>query len=66
MFLLSPQVELKFPAPSKTGNHQDSVIMRSDPYLGLDQGKPLKVGVWDSRPTNPQFVYVPPKGDTVL
>lgn len=38
-----PQVELKFPAPSKTGNYQYSVILRSDSYLGLDQIKPLKV-----------------------
>ena len=45
MFLTSPQVELKFPAPSKTGNYQYSVIMRSDSYLGLDQIKPLKVCV---------------------
>jgi len=37
------QVELKFPAPSKTGNYQYSVILRSDSYLGLDQIKPLKV-----------------------
>ena len=40
-----PQVELKFPAPSKTGNYQYSVILRSDSYLGLDQIKPLKVSV---------------------
>lgn len=37
------QVELKFSAPSKTGNYQYSVILRSDSYLGLDQIKPLKV-----------------------
>uniref|UniRef100_A0AAQ5YZ60 J domain-containing protein n=1 Tax=Amphiprion ocellaris TaxID=80972 RepID=A0AAQ5YZ60_AMPOC len=37
------EVELKFPAPSKTGNYQYSVILRSDSYLGLDQIKPLKV-----------------------
>uniref|UniRef100_A0A673CTZ7 Translocation protein SEC63 homolog n=1 Tax=Sphaeramia orbicularis TaxID=375764 RepID=A0A673CTZ7_9TELE len=36
------EVELKFPAPSKTGNYQYSVILRSDSYLGLDQIKPLK------------------------
>uniref|UniRef100_A0A8C6LTT0 Translocation protein SEC63 homolog n=1 Tax=Nothobranchius furzeri TaxID=105023 RepID=A0A8C6LTT0_NOTFU len=39
----SEEVELKFPAPSKTGNYQYSVILRSDSYLGLDQIKPLKV-----------------------
>lgn len=39
------QVELKFPAPSKTGNYQYSVILRSDSYMGLDQIKPLKVSV---------------------
>lgn len=37
------QVELKFPAPSKTGNYQYYVILRSDSHLGLDQIKPLKV-----------------------
>uniref|UniRef100_A0A668TDT6 J domain-containing protein n=1 Tax=Oreochromis aureus TaxID=47969 RepID=A0A668TDT6_OREAU len=37
------EVELKFSAPSKTGNYQYSVILRSDSYLGLDQIKPLKV-----------------------
>uniref|UniRef100_A0A8C5GG54 J domain-containing protein n=1 Tax=Gouania willdenowi TaxID=441366 RepID=A0A8C5GG54_GOUWI len=37
------EVELKFPAPSKAGNYQYSVILRSDSYLGLDQIKPLKV-----------------------
>lgn len=41
--LFSFQVELRFPAPSKTGNYQYSVILRSDSYLGLDQIKPLKV-----------------------
>ncbi len=40
---LFPQVELKFPAPSKTGNYQYSVILRSDSFMGLDQIKPLKV-----------------------
>uniref|UniRef100_A0A8C9VJ11 Translocation protein SEC63 homolog n=1 Tax=Scleropages formosus TaxID=113540 RepID=A0A8C9VJ11_SCLFO len=39
------EVELKFPAPSKTGNYQYSVILRSDSYLGLDQIKPLKAMV---------------------
>jgi len=38
-----PQVELKFPAPSKMGNYQYSIILRSDSYLGLDQIRPLKV-----------------------
>lgn len=38
-------MELKFPAPSKTGNYQYSVILRSDSFLGLDQIKPLKVTV---------------------
>uniref|UniRef100_A0A3P8UTX3 SEC63 homolog, protein translocation regulator n=1 Tax=Cynoglossus semilaevis TaxID=244447 RepID=A0A3P8UTX3_CYNSE len=37
------EVELKFPAPSKTGNYQYSVILRSDSFMGLDQIKPLKV-----------------------
>lgn len=41
--VIVPQVELKFPAPSKTGNYQYSVILRSDSYMGLDQIKPLKV-----------------------
>lgn len=42
------QVELKFPAPSKTGNYQYSVILRSDSYMGLDQIKPLKVSFFVS------------------
>uniref|UniRef100_A0A8C6WT37 Translocation protein SEC63 homolog n=1 Tax=Neogobius melanostomus TaxID=47308 RepID=A0A8C6WT37_9GOBI len=37
------EVELKFPAPSKTGNYQYSVILRSDSYMGLDLIKPLKL-----------------------
>ncbi|MBN3273749.1 SEC63 protein, partial [Polyodon spathula] len=37
------EVELKFPAPSKPGNYQYSVILRSDSFMGLDQIKPLKV-----------------------
>uniref|UniRef100_A0A673VZY0 Translocation protein SEC63 homolog n=1 Tax=Salmo trutta TaxID=8032 RepID=A0A673VZY0_SALTR len=44
------EVELKFPAPSKTGNYQYSVILRSDSYLGLDQIRPLKVRCYNSRP----------------
>ncbi|XP_077409033.1 translocation protein SEC63 homolog isoform X2 [Vanacampus margaritifer] len=43
------EVELKFPAPSKTGNYQYSVIMRSDSYLGLDQIKPLKLEVHEAK-----------------
>uniref|UniRef100_A0A673VYT1 Translocation protein SEC63 homolog n=1 Tax=Salmo trutta TaxID=8032 RepID=A0A673VYT1_SALTR len=43
------EVELKFPAPSKTGNYQYSVILRSDSYLGLDQIRPLKVRCYNSR-----------------
>uniref|UniRef100_A0AAZ3R988 Translocation protein SEC63 homolog n=1 Tax=Oncorhynchus tshawytscha TaxID=74940 RepID=A0AAZ3R988_ONCTS len=43
------EVELKFPAPSKTGNYQYSVILRSDSYLGLDQIRPLKVRPYNSR-----------------
>ncbi|KAG7260469.1 hypothetical protein CRUP_011218, partial [Coryphaenoides rupestris] len=42
-------VELKFPAPSKTGNYQYSVILRSDSYLGLDQIKPLKLEVHEAK-----------------
>lgn len=38
-------MELRFPAPSKTGNYQYFVVLRSDSYLGLDQFKPLKVTV---------------------
>uniref|UniRef100_A0A3P9LQE4 Translocation protein SEC63 homolog n=1 Tax=Oryzias latipes TaxID=8090 RepID=A0A3P9LQE4_ORYLA len=43
------EVELKFPAPSKTGNYQYSVILRSDSYLGLDQIKPLKLEVHEAK-----------------
>uniref|UniRef100_A0A8C8DY74 Translocation protein SEC63 homolog n=1 Tax=Oryzias sinensis TaxID=183150 RepID=A0A8C8DY74_9TELE len=43
------EVELKFPAPSKTGNFQYSVILRSDSYLGLDQIKPLKLEVHEAK-----------------
>ncbi|XP_072297746.1 translocation protein SEC63 homolog [Eucyclogobius newberryi] len=43
------EVELKFPAPSKTGNYQYSVILRSDSYLGLDLIKPLKLEVHEAR-----------------
>uniref|UniRef100_A0A8K9UB80 Translocation protein SEC63 homolog n=1 Tax=Oncorhynchus mykiss TaxID=8022 RepID=A0A8K9UB80_ONCMY len=46
------EVELKFPAPSKTGNYQYSVILRSDSYLGLDQIRPLKVRPYNSRVSN--------------
>lgn len=45
----SEEVELKFPAPSKTGNYQYSVILRSDSYLGLDQIKPLKLEVHEAK-----------------
>ncbi|XP_023692607.1 translocation protein SEC63 homolog isoform X1 [Paramormyrops kingsleyae] len=45
----SEEVELKFPAPSKTGNYQYSVILRSDSYLGLDQIKPLKLEVLEAK-----------------
>lgn len=43
------EVELKFPAPSKTGNYQYSVILRSDSYMGLDQIKPLKLEVHEAK-----------------
>ncbi|KAI5094313.1 translocation protein SEC63-like [Silurus meridionalis] len=43
------EVELKFPAPSKTGNYQYSVILRSDSYMGLDQFKPLKLEVHEAK-----------------
>uniref|UniRef100_A0A672FZ44 J domain-containing protein n=1 Tax=Salarias fasciatus TaxID=181472 RepID=A0A672FZ44_SALFA len=43
------EVELKFPAPPKTGNYQYSVILRSDSYLGLDQIKPLKLEVHEAK-----------------
>uniref|UniRef100_A0A8B9K1N4 SEC63 homolog, protein translocation regulator n=1 Tax=Astyanax mexicanus TaxID=7994 RepID=A0A8B9K1N4_ASTMX len=43
------EVELKFPAPSKAGNYQYSVILRSDSYMGLDQIKPLKLEVHEAK-----------------
>uniref|UniRef100_A0AAR2JJC9 Translocation protein SEC63 homolog n=1 Tax=Pygocentrus nattereri TaxID=42514 RepID=A0AAR2JJC9_PYGNA len=43
------EVELKFPAPSKTGNYQYSVILRSDSYMGLDKVKPLKLEVHEAK-----------------
>ncbi|XP_034383163.1 translocation protein SEC63 homolog isoform X2 [Cyclopterus lumpus] len=43
------EVELKFPAPSKTGNYQYSIILRSDSYLGLDQIRPLKLEVHEAK-----------------
>ncbi|XP_038838297.1 translocation protein SEC63 homolog isoform X2 [Salvelinus namaycush] len=43
------EVELKFPAPSKTGNYQYSVVLRSDSYLGLDQIRPLKLEVHEAK-----------------
>ncbi|XP_055741781.1 translocation protein SEC63 homolog isoform X2 [Salvelinus fontinalis] len=43
------EVELKFPAPSKTGNYQYAVILRSDSYLGLDQIRPLKLEVHEAK-----------------
>lgn len=43
------EVELKFPAPSKTGNYQYSVILRSDSFMGLDQVKPLKLEVHEAK-----------------
>ncbi|TRY99183.1 hypothetical protein DNTS_001981 [Danionella cerebrum] len=43
------EVELKFPAPSKIGNYQYSVILRSDSFLGLDQIKPLKLEVHEAK-----------------
>ncbi|XP_014850032.1 PREDICTED: translocation protein SEC63 homolog isoform X2 [Poecilia mexicana] len=45
----SEEVELKFPAPSKAGNYQYSVILRSDSYMGLDQFKPLKLEVHEAK-----------------
>ncbi|XP_052391350.1 translocation protein SEC63 homolog isoform X1 [Carassius gibelio] len=45
----SEEVELKFPAPSKTGNYQYSVILRSDSFMGLDQIKPLKLEVHEAK-----------------
>ncbi|XP_078504539.1 translocation protein SEC63 homolog [Lissotriton helveticus] len=44
------EVELKFPAPSKPGNYQYTVFLRSDSYLGLDQIKPLKLEVHEAKP----------------
>ncbi|KAK6488611.1 translocation protein SEC63-like protein isoform X1 [Huso huso] len=43
------EVELKFPAPSKPGNYQYSVILRSDSFMGLDQIKPLKLEVHQAK-----------------
>ncbi|KAK9531664.1 hypothetical protein VZT92_011074 [Zoarces viviparus] len=43
------EVELKFPAPSKTGNYQYSIILRSDSFLGLDQIRPLKLEVHEAK-----------------
>ncbi|RXM33472.1 Translocation protein SEC63-like [Acipenser ruthenus] len=47
--LYFPEVELKFPAPSKPGNYQYSVILRSDSFMGLDQIKPLKLEVHQAK-----------------
>lgn len=44
------EVELKFPAPSKPGNYQYTVFLRSDSYMGLDQIKPLKLEVQEAKP----------------
>ncbi|KAG9493326.1 hypothetical protein GDO78_001303 [Eleutherodactylus coqui] len=44
------KVELKFPAPSKPGNYQYTVFLRSDSYMGLDQIKPLKLEVHEAKP----------------
>ncbi|XP_073531907.1 translocation protein SEC63 homolog [Phyllobates terribilis] len=44
------EVELKFPAPSKPGNYQYTVFLRSDSYMGLDQVKPLKLEVHEAKP----------------
>ncbi|KAK1170368.1 hypothetical protein AOXY_G7191 [Acipenser oxyrinchus oxyrinchus] len=43
------EVELRFPAPSKPGNYQYSVILRSDSFMGLDQIKPLKLEVHEAK-----------------
>ncbi|XP_028653457.1 translocation protein SEC63 homolog [Erpetoichthys calabaricus] len=43
------EVELKFPAPSKPGNYQYSVILKSDSYMGLDMIKPLKLEVHEAK-----------------
>nr|XP_033793378.1 translocation protein SEC63 homolog isoform X2 [Geotrypetes seraphini] len=44
------EVELKFPAPSRPGNYQYTVFLRSDSYMGLDQVKPLKLEVHEAKP----------------
>ncbi|XP_053566580.1 translocation protein SEC63 homolog [Bombina bombina] len=44
------EVELKFPAPSKPGNYQYTVFLRSDSYMGLDQIQPLKLEVHEAKP----------------
>lgn len=44
------EVELKFPAPSKPGNFQYTVFLRSDSYMGLDQIIPLKLEVHEAKP----------------
>ncbi|XP_018409038.1 PREDICTED: translocation protein SEC63 homolog [Nanorana parkeri] len=44
------EVELKFPAPSKPGNYQYTMFLRSDSYMGLDQIKPLKLEVHEAKP----------------
>ncbi|KAM4694567.1 translocation protein SEC63 homolog [Discoglossus pictus] len=44
------EVELKFPAPSKPGNYQYTLFLRSDSYMGLDQIKPLKLEVHEAKP----------------
>ncbi|MGH0164007.1 UNVERIFIED_CONTAM: hypothetical protein FKN15_046509 [Acipenser sinensis] len=43
------EVELKFSAPSKPGNYQYFVILRSDSFMGLDQIKPLKLEVHQAK-----------------
>ncbi|RXN00062.1 Translocation protein SEC63-like [Acipenser ruthenus] len=43
------EVELRFPAPSKPGNYQYSVILKSDSFMGLDQIKPLKLEVHEAK-----------------
>ncbi|KAM9317396.1 translocation protein SEC63 homolog [Gastrophryne carolinensis] len=44
------EVELKFPAPSRPGNYQYTLFLRSDSYMGLDQIKPLKLEVHEAKP----------------
>nr|XP_006123304.2 translocation protein SEC63 homolog [Pelodiscus sinensis] len=44
------EVELKFPAPSKPGNYQYTLYLRSDSFMGLDQVKPLKLEVHEAKP----------------